>query len=529
MSLPILSNPSSPLAENYENLKFVRRKDLETSIRITIAIMAIYIMQNKIKGTITRLANEHNVSRTFVYMLASKLQEAAQFLFTESLPPDSGLLLRKKAIEAILSFRMEGQCSLGAISTLMKRFGFFLSSTGSISQILSHAGGLLPMTMSTVGVTIQYIVFASDEIFSKSTPILVTVDPISSAILRIELATSRKADDWKNHFECIVDNGFEPVLMVSDDGQGLRAGLKEAISDVVRQSDTYHAIAHQLGVWLEHFEESVYKAITQEEACEQKLDSAKSEGVQEKRWEAYIQAVDNTKKAIEIYESFSYLYYCIIGELNVFDSTGALRDREHSEMEIKAGLALLKELNHSKITLAANKIKRALPDLFHYFDIAKKVIHECRQLPISEACLNAYCLAWQWDKALRKAKKADRKKRAKAQRQHYLDIAERLHSKDLTDIQKEIFSNLDRIVQSSAMVECINSIIRPYLNTSKNHVTQGQLNLIMHYHNHRRYREGVRKNKTPMELLTGKEQTEDWITIISKTIREKDPEFMLAG
>jgi len=54
------------------------------------------------------------------------------------------------------------------------------------------------------------------------------------------------------------------------------------------------------------------------------------------------------------------------------------------------------------------------------------------------------------------------------------------------------------------------------------------LNLIMYYHNHRRYYDGVRKNKTPMEILTGKEQAKDWISILFDRIREKDPDLLLA-
>ena len=76
-------------------------------------------------------------------------------------------------------------------------------------------------------------------------------------------------------------------------------------------------------------------------------------------------------------------------------------------------------------------------------------------------------------------------------------------------------------------MECINSILRPYLNTSKNLATQEMLNLIMHYHNYRRYRDGVRKNKTPMEILTGKEKTKDWLAILLDIIREKKPELLL--
>ena len=147
--------------------------------------------------------------------------------------------------------------------------------------------------------------------------------------------------------------------------------------------------------------------------------------------------------------------------------------------------------------------------------------------------MKAYCVAWQWGKAARKAKKSGRKKRAQEQEQFCLDIAEGLQQQETEDedavIQQEIYSRLDKIVQSSALVECINSIIRPYLNTSKNQVNQKQLNLIMHYHNHRRYRDGVRKGKTPMEILTGKEQTKDWIAILFEIIREKKPELLLAS
>jgi len=174
-----------------------------------------------------------------------------------------------------------------------------------------------------------------------------------------------------------------------------------------------------------------------------------------------------------------------------------------------------------------------VPDLFHYFDIAKKVVNECKALGIAEEGLKAYCIAWQWGKAARKAKKSGRKKIAIEQEQFCLEIASGLHQQGADDedvaIQQEVYSRLDKIVQSSALVECINSIIRPYLNTSKNQVNQEFLNLIMHYHNYRRYRDGVRKNKTPMEILTGKEQVKDWIAILLEIIREKKPELLLAS
>jgi len=119
------------------------------------------------------------------------------------------------------------------------------------------------------------------------------------------------------------------------------------------------------------------------------------------------------------------------------------------------------------------------------------------------------------------------KNQARRRQQYHLDNAEYLGPKAFTDIQVKIYAKLDKIVQSSAMVECINSIIRPYLDSSKNQVTQEQLNLIMFYHNHRRYHAGKRKGKTPMEILTGKEQKEDWIVLLQEKVRKK--EFSLSA
>jgi hypothetical protein len=42
----------------------------------------------------------------------------------------------------------------------------------------------------------------------------------------------------------------------------------------------------------------------------------------------------------------------------------------------------------------------------------------------------------------------------------------------------------------------------------------------MFYHNHRRYKAGKRKGKTPMELLTGTKQENDWLEILLKELED---------
>jgi hypothetical protein len=77
-----------------------------------------------------------------------------------------------------------------------------------------------------------------------------------------------------------------------------------------------------------------------------------------------------------------------------------------------------------------------------------------------------------------------------------------------------VSEKLDAIVRASSLGEMVNAFIRPYLNRCKGQITQETLNLIMFYHNHRRYNSGKRKGKAPIELLTGEPLEADWVELL---------------
>jgi len=70
-------NPKNDAAKGCSN-KFVRREDLTPQIRMCIALTALMAMTF---GMITHLAREFMISRTFVYMLVSKLEVAGHLIF----------------------------------------------------------------------------------------------------------------------------------------------------------------------------------------------------------------------------------------------------------------------------------------------------------------------------------------------------------------------------------------------------------------------------------------------------------------
>ncbi len=514
----------SKFAESLESCKFIRRIDLSPIIRLNIAFAAVMAKRNGTWGTITRLSDTYAISRTFVYILADMLERTSEIIFgykTHDEPADDF----KAICSYMLSLRMEGRCSIDSSSTIMERFGKSPSASGSISRYLKYFGSVVPDTLCSVDNEIKMAVFASDEIFSGQKPILITVDPISSAILRIELSDSRKAEVWRNHWENIESNGYKAVYVVCDEASGLCSARKEALPDVVRQIDTYHAIAHRLGQWVNRLEVAAYSAIEAEYHCYRNLDSARSEQVIEKRIREFESAEKKAIEKIELYETFTFLYHCLIGELRIFNSKGELRDRKTSEENIEIALDLVESLGNEKLKEAAKKVRRSLPDLLNYFDVACEVLDKLQTSDIDNNALQALCLAWQWNKGVQKSKTPERRRNCIGNEQFYLEYASGYLQEGYEDIQKHVYKKLDHIIQSSAMVECINSIIRPYLNNSKNHITQETLSLIMFYHNHRRYKDGKRKGMTPMEILTGKKQEKDWIELLFELIAKKDSSF----
>jgi len=509
------------------NCHIIRRSDLSVFDRLQIVFEAYSAKVFGHWGTITALSRYFNISRTFIYNQLANFEKVVVQLMGPSMPPKHPDI-KRNAVEVMAALRLEGKCSIGSIVAIMKRLGLQFSSQGTISNYLNILGSLVPNTLNVENER-QPVVFLSDEIFSDRQPILITVDPISSAILKIELADKRRAKEWKKHWLCLENNGFDAIYLVTDEGTGLCAAYDEVFSGIMRQPDTFHAIAHRLGLWIERLEKTAYKTITEEYDREIKIGSARTDKVIVKRTKQYELSRENAQKAVDVYDSFTYLYHCIITELKPFHSNGILRDRKQAEDNIYAGLELVKALGNKKINKTVEQIIRIIPTLLNYFDIACNVVAKLDKLPIDQNILSSLCLAWQWNKAKIKAKKAERRNRCANKEEFCLNFAEGYLQEDFEIIKERVYTELDTIVQSSALVECINSIIRPYLNNSKGQVNQEALNLMMFYHNNRRYTAGKRVNKTPVEILTGEPQTKDWFKLLLELVEKKEPQFFPAA
>jgi len=124
-------------------MKFVRRKELDVATRINILILALSCQG--IYGARTALANQYNISRSFLYQLISVGLLCLQELFSNENISISSNRLEIDSNIALL--RLEGSVSISGISEILKMQGYESNSTGMVrNKDLITSKSLLNLT-----------------------------------------------------------------------------------------------------------------------------------------------------------------------------------------------------------------------------------------------------------------------------------------------------------------------------------------------------------------------------------------------
>lgn len=515
---PLPEYPSSLTDRIY----YKERCDLTPNVRTKIALIAKW---GKNHGRITRLAKRFKISRTTVYALQDQLTQSVEAAFYQPKTWQADIkALRESAIRQILLLRLTGHCCIMAISTILKYNGYSRDSTGFISETLQAIGDKLPQVIDYQG-TVNW---ACDEIYHLGkVPILVSVEPLSGAVLQINIVRGSLKDGWNSHWEALRQNGIEPLSLISDEGWILRAARLEKVEhqkDWDFQPDTFHAVSHRLGVFSKRLEKAAYQAIESEYERETLCFHTKQPSKLPVFNEQWAQSQAQTHKAISIYEQFSFLYGCLLQQFNIFNRNGQPRLRLFAEQESSCAIELMQLLDIPGLDKELKAIEKLIPTLFNFLDKAQDCCLKMVENQLVEPhLLPFWALAWQYDKRSFKVKNnyAYQKKLRERSKNWVQDIQKdtKLTNEAFNAQLQTVFTAFDGIVQSSAAVEMFNSILRPFLNQSRDQLSQQALNLIMDFYNHKPFSRGKRKGKSPIEILTGKKQDKDWIDKIMDLVR----------
>jgi hypothetical protein len=490
-------------------MKFVRRPDLDAQTRIHIVMIAW--LHQGVYGKMTEIANLYRISRTFLYQLLLMANLQLETLFSEE-----KLLFQKDHYhldQLLFLLRLEGKCSLLSIASILKALEYHPNSVGYLSQFFHRAGQTLPSTLVIASKT--WVFYLSDEIFAIHAPILVTIDARSTTILNIELASDRSADTWSTHFEALEAHQFFSLGMASDRGLGLVAGYQAACDMALWVTDYFHEFRDLFAV-LHQLERKAYAAIGREDDAAHKFARAKSEANLAKRLQQYDTAHHVCEQAMALYDHLAMLLHLLREALQLCSPQGRLRTVENVRSELSLLFDMIAALDCAAITHTLKPIRHHIDDMVVPFKDAEAIAAELRAVVPHDAC-DFLVLAWHHDHLVYQSG-AKPKRSHQKERDFWLACAEGLLGDAFDPLKALVFDKLDSIVRASSLVEMVNSLLRPYLHSCKGQITPEALNLIMFYHNHRRYKSGKRQGKAPLELLTGKPLEAPWWELLCRQV-----------
>jgi hypothetical protein len=213
--------------------------------------------------TITQLADQHHVSRKFVYQVADTADRALHDAFAPAADdhvlfylPVTKAWLRQVVLVLVFcchsSFR-------GVIEALRDLLDYDLS-LGTVHNIVHSA---VPVARRyNLGQDLSAVrIGAHDELFQADVPVLAGCDAQTTYCYLLSPEEHRDGDTWAVRLLELKGRGFTPQATVADGGQALRAGQAVALPGVPCRGDVFHVQYEEVGPLLRGAESRAYKAI----------------------------------------------------------------------------------------------------------------------------------------------------------------------------------------------------------------------------------------------------------------------------
>jgi len=474
-----------------------RRDDISGSQRAHIAIEVL--SSHHPQGTVVRLAREHGVSRQTIYDIAA----AGEQLLAEGLEPgphgpppaaqtvhvDQDRLVRSTVVltEVGVSQRDISFCVEEMLDTSVSPSWVNATLAKSEEEAATVNGQWRP----AVGETLS-----GDEIYSNGAPNLVVVGNDSLYLYALTRQPTCDGETWG----CVLLDAPDSDQFASDAGKGLEAGAKLA-GVVVHQIDWDHLLRPLWGQ-VSRLEQQAYAALEAVEEQAAKFDQAHTPKRLAQHLAAWERLTVEAEEKIARYDALHAIAQQVDAQFALIDlASGALRDpvagveclrNQGQRLQTWVG-RIYQKLSSYLLNLAES--------LFAYQPVLSRALTPLVER-WGETAIRALARIWQIE--------ADEKRHPLPLGEHQarqvqwaesLDAAVALLGPEsLWEAWEALTRVLGRSWRGSMLAECVNSLLRPFLDRRK-HTDQGCLELRRFLHNVRPFRRGKRAGHSPAQLV----------------------------
>lgn len=456
--------------------------------------------------SVSRLAQNYQVSRKFLYQQAAKASDALDETFTPSDNNDKVLFylpVTKKWIrQFVLALILICHSSFrGVLELLETTFDYHDLSLGTIHNITQQAVQKAQQVNNTQELS-NIRVGLPDEIFQAGKPVLVGIDAKSTYCYLLSAEEHRDETTWGVRLLDLSEQGLCPDYTIADGGRGLRAGQAAAwADDVPCNGDVFHA-ERDIGKLAFFFENRAAGCTTARQKLERKMERAKNKGKGRALSKKLAYVRQTEEQAIELAKNIRTLADWM--QNDILSLAGPdLESRQELYDFVVEQLRTLKSLCPYRIAPVLRTLENNRDNLLAFVGILDERFADiAARFNVSLFLVQAVCELQGLDKKLPSywQRRAQLQKKLKGQ---------------FYDVEVAVCEVLAQTPRASSMVENLNSRLRNYF-FLRRHIGNDYLDLLRFFINHRtfmRSERAERVGKSPAELLTG-EQHPHWLELL---------------
>ena len=443
---------------------------------------------------LSHIAEEHQVSRKFLYQQKQKATEALERAFTAPSHEPEVLFylpvthswLHQLTIGLVLICHSSYR---GVVELLRDLFDWSTCSSTVHNRIHEAAerAKLVNDREDLSGIRVGL----HDEIFNAGQPILAGVCAFSTYCYLLEAVEHRDRDTWGWHLLEASDRGLAPEFTIADSAKGLRTGQELAWPDVPCHGDVFHIIQAAKDL-TRRLKQAAQKATTRRQKLERKMEAAKLKGKGNKFSKPLTLSRQKEKDAHALATDVKILLEWLNHDvLNLAGPDYAVRQELLAfivaELKLREGrcphrIAPFRRALHNqgeRLLAFAKLLDEKLVEIAKRFDVPLFWVREVCLLQRKPVTGTAYWNRWN-------------------QLHHQL-------KNRFQQVHKAVMEAMAQTPRSSSMVENLNSRLRNYFFLRKQ-LGAPYLELLRFFLNHRtfmRSKRSERVGKSPVELMTG--------------------------
>jgi len=448
------------------------------------------------RSSISRLAQEHKVSRKFVYQQRHKAQDALLHAFDPPAAAPEEVLFHLPITkdwlrQFVLAATLVGHSSLRGALEMLDCLLDLPVSLGWVHSVVTDAiDKARPINERQELSRVQFA--ALDEIFQNGRPALAVIDVASTYCCSLSLEDHRDGDTWAVRLLELRDRGFAPKATIADFGTGLRAGAKQALPGVACRADVFHPL-RDFQTLSSYLDNRAYDAMS----CHEDLLRKQARHVRRRMWKdrsvamKAVAASRATQQAIVLADEVRLLLRWWGQEVMAvagddYPTRRMLHDWVVQELRLREGqserirpVRVMLENNADELLAFALQLDASVAELARRFFVEPEVVREALAVQQMD---QARATRWQRE----------------------AELWRQLGGK-YAGLRVEVQRLAGSVVRASSVIENYNSRLRNYLFLRKE-VGGGYLELLRFFLNHRRFLRSEhpeRVGKSPAELLSG--------------------------